>query len=78
MVVVKAVELYGEHIRVLAIRENGEVRVEITELTDPLYEKPVVLIVNESELHSEVEKLIDEIAQLLRRAVLELTRREVQ
>ena len=71
--VVKAVELYGEYVRVLAIRENGKVRVEITKSTDPLYEKPVILIVNESELHSEVEKLIEEIAQLLRRAVLELT-----
>jgi hypothetical protein len=75
---VKAVELYGEHVRVLAYRDNGKVQVELTVITDPTYEHPVMLIVDEDRVHSEVEKLIDEIAQLLRRAVQEVTESEVQ
>jgi hypothetical protein len=53
------------------------VRVELTVITDPTYEHPVMLIVDEDRVHSEVEKLIDEIAQLLRRAIVEVTESEV-
>jgi hypothetical protein len=70
---IRAVELYGEHVRVLVYRDNGKVQVELTVLDDPAYEHPVLLVVDEDRVHSEVEKLIDEIAQLLRRAVAEVT-----
>jgi hypothetical protein len=67
-----AVELYGKHVRVLACREDNKVRIEVTAIYDPTYQKPVILIVDEGSVRSEVESLISEIDQLLRKALLEL------
>jgi hypothetical protein len=69
---VNAVELYGKYVRVLACREDNKVRIEVTDIYDPTYQKPVMLVVDEGMVRSEVETLISEIDQLLRKALLEL------
>jgi hypothetical protein len=63
------VELHGKRVRVWAYRRDGNIFVEITSTWDPTYGTPVVLITSESKIKEDVEALIDEIVQLLRRVV---------
>jgi hypothetical protein len=72
------VELYGKMVRVWVYRENNDIFVEIANVWDPLYEHPVVLITDESRLKEDVEALIEEIAQLLRKVVERVARGEVR
>jgi hypothetical protein len=71
------VELYGRDVRVLVYRYDGNIHIEIGDVWDPLYERPVILITSESRVKEDVEALIDEIAQLLRRAVEMVLKGEV-
>ena len=72
------VELRGKMVRALAYRCNGNVCIEIANKWDPSYEKPVMLITNESRVKEDVEALIEEITQLLRRAVEKVVKGEVR
>jgi hypothetical protein len=71
------VELRGRQVRVLVYRYDGNIHIEIGDIWDPLYERPVILVTSESRLKEDVEALIDEIAQLLRRAVEMVMKGEV-
>jgi hypothetical protein len=70
------VELHGKRVRIWAYRRDGDIYIEVTSIWDPSYGKPVVLITSESKIKEDVEALIDEIVQLLRRAVEKVIRGE--
>jgi hypothetical protein len=79
---VKAVEVRGRRVRVLARRVNSDIIIEMTKIWDPAYDKPVVLVTSRDRLRDDVESLINEIAFLLRELVEKLVeeaeRSEVQ
>ena len=71
------VELRGRQVRILVYRYDGNVHIEVGDIWDPLYERPVILITSESRVEEDVEALIEEIARLLRRAVEMVVKGEV-
>ena len=72
------IELRGKRVRVMVYRDGDDLQFELTPIWDPTYEHPVILIVDKSRAREEVEALINEITQLLRKALLEATKSEVQ
>jgi hypothetical protein len=72
------VELRGKKVRVWVHRDNGNIVVEISNIWDPSYEESIVLITKEASFKEDVEALIDEITQLLRKAVEKVVKGEVQ
>jgi shikimate kinase len=72
------IELCGRKVRVLVHRDNDDIVVEIVNIWDLTYEKPLVLITKEARLKEDVEALIEEITQLLRKAVEKVVKGEVR
>jgi hypothetical protein len=72
------VELYGKRVRVWVYKYGNDIYIEIGNIYDPSYEKPVILITSESRIEEDVEALIEEIVRLLRKAVEKVVKGEVQ
>ena len=72
-----AVELVGKRIRVLARADGKLVSLEVANLFDPSYEKPVLMIADEHSLEKEAEALIQEFSALVREAVKQIRKKSL-
>jgi hypothetical protein len=66
---VVVVELYGSRVRVLVRRDGGNVVIEVAPVWDSTYRNSLVIIAGEGVIKDEVEVYIQEITDLLRKAV---------
>ena len=62
-------ELLGRRVRVLLRREGDNVVIEVASIWDATYRKPLTIIASEDNIKDEVETVIKEVTQLLRKAV---------
>lgn len=62
-------ELYGSRVRVLVRRDGGNVVIEVAPVWDSTYRNSLVIIAGEGVIKDEVEVYIQEITDLLRKAV---------
>jgi len=68
------VELRGKYIRALAYRHEDKIFLEVTDLYDPAYESPILLITSEENLEKEAEELIEEFSKIIREVVRKILR----
>jgi hypothetical protein len=68
------VELYGSRVRVLVRRDGGNVVIEVAPIWDSTYRNSLVIVADEGVIKDEVEVYIQEITDLLRKAVLYVVR----
>jgi len=71
-------EIRGKYIRASAYREGSNIFLEIANIWDPCYEKPVVLISSEANLEKQAEELIQEFSQIVRELVERILKEKIQ
>jgi len=62
-------ELRGEKVRVLLRHEGNNIVIEVASIWDATYRKPLTIIANENNIIDEVEAVIQETTQLLKKVV---------
>jgi len=63
------IELQGKKVRVLLRREGDNVVIEVASIWDATYRKPLTIIADENNIKDEVEAVIQETTQLLKKVV---------
>jgi hypothetical protein len=63
-------ELLGRKVRVLLRREGDNVVIEVASIWDVTYRKPLTIIANENNIKEEVDAVVQETTQLLKKVVI--------
>jgi hypothetical protein len=76
------IEIRGNYIRAQIYRHGDNIFLEVTDIYDPGYESPVVVITSEAELEKVAEELIEEFTRIVRELVRKISKtasiREIQ